>query len=332
MGEVSSVWQYQGGSCDEVYRQAAGDIAREGVEQPSRTELTKEIRHAVFSVNSPRDRVIFSRPINPAFAIVEVLWIMAGRRDEDYLHFWNPRMDQWADDDGNLSGYGYRLRQHFGIDQLKRATRALRQDKTSRQIVLQIWDPVEDLPNPNPRSKDVPCNCMSHLLLRDGELHWLQIMRSNDLVWGLPYNFIQFTVLQEIMSGWLGVQAGSYSHLSSSLHVYSRHWNDLQSITDTSHKPTASPPDLRMSEQEWDEVEEDLTRLPIDVETNLEASRIDRFLERYSYLPNGYQDWAALLAAEALRRKGNAADAFNVITRAGEYWEASWKQWAESQE
>lgn len=58
--------------------------------------------------------------------------------------------------------------------------------------------------------------------VRQGKLEWSQIMRSNDVLLGMPYNFIQFTGLQEILAGWLGLDVGSYNHYSDSLHLYSR--------------------------------------------------------------------------------------------------------------
>ena len=45
-------------------------------------------------------------------------------------------------------------------------------------------------------------------------------MRSNDIVFGLPYNFLQFTFLQEIIAGWLNVGVGEYMHISDSLLMY----------------------------------------------------------------------------------------------------------------
>jgi thymidylate synthase len=50
----------------------------------------------------------------------------------------------------------------------------------------------------------------------------MQVLRSNDLFLGLPYNIIQFTTLQEVLAGWLGVEVGTYNHLSDSLHVYEK--------------------------------------------------------------------------------------------------------------
>jgi len=73
-----------------------------------------------------------------------------------------------------------------------------------------------------PANPDIPCNMLSLLKIRDGKLEWLQIIRSNDLFLGVPYNFVQFTCLQEIMAGWLGIDCGSYHQISDSLHIYER--------------------------------------------------------------------------------------------------------------
>src|SRR5207248_10388743 len=53
-------------------------------------------------------------------------------------------------------------------------------------------------------------------------LEWTQVIRSNDLFLGLPHNFVQFTVLQEVLAGWLGIEAGTFNVVSDSLHVYER--------------------------------------------------------------------------------------------------------------
>ena len=69
---------------------------------------------------------------------------------------------------------------------------------------------------------EVPCNICSMIKVRQGRLEWSQIMRSNDVLLGMPYNFIQFTGLQEILAGWLELEMGTYNHYSDSLHLYER--------------------------------------------------------------------------------------------------------------
>jgi thymidylate synthase len=56
------------------------------------------------------------------------------------------------------------------------------------------------------------------------------IMRSNDIFRGLPYNFVQFTTMQEIMAGWLSLKVGSYNHFSDSLHVYESDFGRLEAV------------------------------------------------------------------------------------------------------
>ena len=193
--------------------------------QPSRAGATKEILHAALTINDPRQRWVASRrpPLNVAFAIAEVVWIMTGRNDLAFMEAWNSRLPNYVGKGPQLHGaYGHRLRCHMGIDQLTRAYQALSSNPNTRQVVLQIWDASADLPHPDgsPAAQDVPCNAFAFLKIRERKLEWLQAIRSNDLFLGVPYNFIQFTCLQEVMAGWLGIECGTYNQLSDSLHMY----------------------------------------------------------------------------------------------------------------
>ena len=220
---------FEGQTADEVWRQAAESIrAGEGViAQPSRAGVTYELLHTCLAIRDPLQRWILSREpaLNPAFAIAEIVWILAGRNDSSFVNHWNPKLPQYAGRGPTYYGaYGHRLRRHFLTDQLDRAYDTLRHNPNSRQVVLQIWDPQKDLPceDGKPCAEDIPCNIVSFLKMRRGRLEWMQILRSNDLLLGLPHNVIQFTTLQEVMAGWLGAELGSYCQLSDSLHVYKR--------------------------------------------------------------------------------------------------------------
>jgi thymidylate synthase len=217
----------EAGTADALWLKAAnwfvvGGIA---VKQGSRGGLTAEVLRASLTLEHPRQRWITSRApaLNPAFALAEVIWIMCGRNDAGFLNYFNPKLLHYAGNRLTYHGaYGHRLRAHFGIDQLERAYTVLSRDKNSRQVVLQIWDSAEDLPSEEgtARAEDVPCNIVALLKLREGRLEWTQIMRSNDLVLGLPHNIVQFSSFQEVLAGWLGVEVGSYNHFADSLHLY----------------------------------------------------------------------------------------------------------------
>ena len=191
----------------------------------SGSAATYELVPCILQVRNPRRRWILSRypPYNPAFGIVEVIWIVTGNQESAVLNHWNPLLPRFAGSGASYHGaYGYRLRHAFGFDQVERIYEVLRSAPETRQAVLQLWKPEEDMPlrDGRPVSRDIPCNVSSFLKIRDGKLHWTQVMRSNDIMRGLPYNLIQFTMLQEMMASWIGCEIGEYCHFSDSLHVY----------------------------------------------------------------------------------------------------------------
>jgi thymidylate synthase len=218
---------FSGANANEAWLQAVLVFSEPGLarRQPSRAGDTLELLHTAFEIADPCQRWVASRipAINPAFALAEVVWILSGSRDSEFVNAWNPALSRYCGGGPTYHGaYGYRLKRHLGFDQLDRACEALAADPDTRQVVLQIWDSVVDLPGEDgrPVDPDVPCNVVSMLKVRDGRLEWMQVMRSNDLFLGVPHNFVQFTSLQEVMSGWLGVSPGAYTHIADSLQVY----------------------------------------------------------------------------------------------------------------
>ena len=271
---------FQGQSADNVWQQAAEAFRRsDGVRsQNSRGGPTREILHVVISIADPRQRWVVSRepPLNIAFVLAEVVWIMTGRRDLAFLEYWNTRYRDFVGPGPELHGaYGYRLRSHLGIDQLERAFQVLVHDPDTRQVVLQIWDSRIDLPAPDgtPANRDVPCNIAAMPKLRDGKLEWLQVIRSNDMFLGVPHNFVQFTSMQEILAGWLGVECGSYTQISDSLHVYDSRWEDVMASTalprvSLNHDRLALP--RQESERAFSELKRRVEQM-IDPETDMDT-------------------------------------------------------------
>ncbi len=286
--------------------------------QTSRNGETSEVLHSALSLRNPRQRWIASRvpSMNPAFAIAEVIWILRGRNDSAFLNFFNPLLPKFQGEDSTYHGaYGFRIRSHFGIDQLNQAYFALLNNPDSRQIVLQIWDSASDLPFESglPRSPDVPCNIVALLKIRDGRLEWTQIMRSNDLFRGLPHNIVQFTTMQEVLAGWLGLEVGSYNHFSDSLHLYS---NDgevrdrIQSVTIPQNNDN-----LCLSKEISDRVFYRLSDLgDFLISEDYDANKIIKIFEE-SEMPLAYQNFGVIMAADALRRRGEPVEVSRVMTK-----------------
>ena len=297
-------------SADEVWRKAAVLVLDpdHGSPQSSRGGDTVEVLHVALQIDDPSQRWVVSRvpAINPAFALVEALWIAAGRRDAALPTYWNPALPKFCGNGKDYHGaYGYRLRQHLGVDQLDRIYHALDSAPDSRQCVLQIWDSTIDLPNLDgtAASQDIPCNIFALPKIRRGQLEWLQVIRSNDLFRGVPHNIVQFTCLQEILSGWLGIKPGPYVQLSDSLHVYANDIRAVRSslvpIIDSSNTDT-----FALDRCAWEDAMRGvMARLDALMRENL--SRADFKAVAFCHdAPPAYDNSVIIAAADAARRRG----------------------------
>lgn len=216
-----------GRTANDVWRKAASMLLQQKDTVAGRTGDVFEILHSFITIKEPRQKWVYDRvpPVSIAFALAELVWIMNGEDCSDVINFFNPQLEKFAGRAKFYHGaYGKRIRSHYGFDQLEKAYYALQNVPESRQVVIQIYDTKEDFPidNGRPRDDDIPCNICSMLKVRQDKLEWSQIMRSNDVLLGMPYNFIQFTGLQEILAGWLELDIGTYNHYSDSLHLYNR--------------------------------------------------------------------------------------------------------------
>jgi thymidylate synthase len=276
--------------------------------QPSRAGGTQELLHAALVLHNPRERWVVSRQpaINPAFAIAELIWILQGRNDAAFLNYFNPGLPKFAGTGTTYHGaYGHRLRTAFGIDQLRRGYETLSSTPASRQVVLQIWNSSWDMPQPDgsPIAPDIPCNINSLLKVRNGHLHWTQILRSNDLHLGLPYNLIQFTTLHEIMAGWLNLELGPYLHIADSLHIYC----DTIDIVGSSTK-IDSPENIDRLGASFAQTESYLENMELLIEAIIEEATDARALCLHLEaidLPIAWRNMATLLVAEACRKRSD---------------------------
>ena len=100
-----------------------------------------------------------------------------------------------------------------------RVRRLLRSDRATRRAVLYFNDALSHLALDCP---DAACATSLQFLIRAGALDAVVCMRSNDVIWGLPYDVFLFTFLQEMMAVELDVEVGVYHHFAASLHLYSR--------------------------------------------------------------------------------------------------------------
>ena len=92
--------QYTGMSADDVWRMAVSDLMEyTEYESSTRGGETVELLQCTLSISDPKQRWISSRkPVyNPAFGLVEFVWIFNGENDSDVLRFWNPKLPDFLD-------------------------------------------------------------------------------------------------------------------------------------------------------------------------------------------------------------------------------------------
>lgn len=175
---------------------------------------------------NPRERVILhpERDCNPFFHFMEALWMLGGRNDVEFISRYSSNIANFSDDGVTFHGaYGHRWRNHFGneagvIDQLITIIHALHKNPDDRRIVLQMWDPMEDL---GMEGKDFPCNVTATFRIHNGNLDMTVFNRSNDMIWGAyGANAVHFSMLQEVVAAFIGCGVGRYWQISTNLHAY----------------------------------------------------------------------------------------------------------------
>jgi thymidylate synthase len=194
---------------------------------------TLELTGRLITIDKPTERVIcIPHRNNNIFATVaETVWVLAGRNDVNFLSRYLPRAVNFSDD-GVVwrAGYGPRLRNYDGVDQIMNVVNILKSNLTSRQAVISIFDPRKDYED----SKDIPCTNWIHFMVRDGKLLMSIVMRSNDIIWGASgINWFEWSVLHEYVAQAVGVDVGKMTYFADSLHLYSDHYGKAEKIVKT---------------------------------------------------------------------------------------------------
>jgi len=214
-------------SLDAVQTDVFHELLQSGQTVRPRHFSTVEITAASFTLLDPRNRCIYNtaRKWSLPLALGELSWHLSGSRIAEEIAYYAPAWSSFADMTGRISGscYGSKIfgsRSPDESSQWSRAKGLLRTDQDTRRAMLIFADSQTQF---DPACLDAACATSLQFLIRRGKLDAVVCMRSNDAVWGLPYDVFLFTFLQEVMALELGVDLGSYHHFAASLHLYERH-------------------------------------------------------------------------------------------------------------
>jgi len=157
-------------------------------------------------------------------ARTELLWILNGRTDLKYLEdngvkYWRPDYERSGRTDGTLGPvYGKQWRDFFGVDQLMKVVKTLREDPNSRRMLTIAWNPVQLKEMALP-----PCHYGFQLYVQDGNLSLLWMQRSADLFLGLPYDIAMYGLLLEMLAKGAGLKPYMLVGQLGDCHLYNNH-------------------------------------------------------------------------------------------------------------
>lgn len=234
------VFQYD--SLDTAYYHLIKSVFEEGKEVSPRGMLTKELSPISITITNPKNRVISNkeRKLNYGFMIGEAMWYLSGSDELEPVAHYNSQWRKHTDDGETLNGaYGNRIfnykdvvkdedgqYQEVVINQFEAMIEKLKSDKDSRHGTILIFRPTDLIK----QTKDVPCNNLLRFSIRENKLNLINVVRSNDIIFGLPYDAHFFMLLQEIAASRLNVELGEYTHIVDSFHIYEMHFEMAKRI------------------------------------------------------------------------------------------------------
>jgi hypothetical protein len=103
------------------------------------------------------------------------------------------------------------------------AKQSLIDDKDTRQAILRFSLPEHQWKG----NKDQTCTMHGNFLIRNDQLHFSVVMRSNDLTLGLVYDMPWFMglmdrMIEELKGTYPNLTKGHYTHTVHSLHIYEK--------------------------------------------------------------------------------------------------------------
>ena len=183
--------------------------------------------------------------------IYELIWFINGGTNINYLNdngvsIW----DEWADEKGDLGpiyGAQWRNWNNDGVDQLKDVISSLKQNPSSRRMIVTAWNP-NIIPNTKKTfSENVkegkaalpPCHAFFQFYVADNKLSCQMYQRSADVFLGVPFNIASYALLTFMIAQVCELEIGEFVHTLGDAHIYLNHLEqvDLQLSRDPLELP-----------------------------------------------------------------------------------------------
>lgn len=276
---------YNGDNINDLYLDLINNVTNyPEYEASPRGMAIKEITNVVVTLTNPKNCLVTlkDRKLNNAFAVIEKLEYLSGQTNPDRILNYNKNFLSHINTYNYFDGayperLGYWYRHIYNL---------LKKDPDSRQAVATIYG-FQD----RHESKDIPCTLFHQYFIRDSKLNMTVYMRSNDLLWGFPYDVNGFCFVFEAMASMLGVEMGTYTHIANSMHSYVEREEEITKLlTNTEKLDIVNPTLERMS---FDEMYNNLNLFWVAEENLRKTGKTnDMLIEK---LPESFKEYYNIL-------------------------------------
>ena len=250
------------------------DILSNGVESTDRTGVgTKSIFGTQMRFSLRESFPLFTtRRIFFRGAVEELLWMLRGETDANKLkdkniHIWDGNTSSdfissrgLSYDAGQIGKlYGFQMRnwggdweshlngERTGVDQLQYVVDTIKQDKSSRRIIMSYWNAGE-----LNAGVLTPCHAFVQFRINQetNELDCMMTQRSCDLCCGVVLNVPFYSLMTMLIAKLVGVNVGEFIWSGGDTHIYTNHIENAKiQLERTPYEfPTVKIPDVKTIE------------------------------------------------------------------------------------
>ena len=140
------------------------------------------------------------------------------------------------------SKYGWCVFTEENGSQYDNCLEVLKKDKTTRNAIIMYNRPEIYKDYKRNGMHDMICTLYSHFFIRHNRLYMIHNMRSNDVRYGficsdLAWNcFVYQNMYEDLKSTYPDLEVGTIIWTSDSMHLYSRHFDDLKNYVESERK------------------------------------------------------------------------------------------------
>ena len=131
--------------------------------------------------------------------------------------------DEFSNKYGDLGNvYGKQWRNFNGVDQLKNVIEQIKENPSSRRLIVSSWNPAEVDTMALP-----PCHSLFQFYVSDGKLSCQLYQRSGDVFLGVPFNIASYSLLTILIAKECNLGVGEFVHTLGDAHIYNNHFDQV---------------------------------------------------------------------------------------------------------